>query len=130
MEPLEFLRGHSPWSRLDADALRLVEDGLEIAYAPRGTRVLAWRRLTTAGAVASITTGSILTVVLIVLSPTVWVDILKYPSAPFPLRNPAIVSMSASILAGVVVSLLGREPSAEAKFDDEKLRAYLGVGAE
>jgi cation/acetate symporter len=82
------------------------------------------------GAVASIVTGSILTVVLIVLSPTVWVDVLENPTAPFPLRNPAIVSMSVSVLVGVVVSLLTREPSAEAMFDDEKLRTYLGVGAE
>jgi cation/acetate symporter len=91
---------------------------------------IAWRRFTTAGAVASILTGSILTVVLIVLSPTVWVDVLGNPSAPFPLRNPAIVSMSVSILVGVSVSLMRREPSAETKFDDEKLRTYLGVGAE
>jgi CBS domain-containing protein len=40
MEPLEFLRAHPPWSRLGADSLRAVEDALEIAYAPRGTRVL------------------------------------------------------------------------------------------
>jgi hypothetical protein len=29
-----------------------------------------------------------------------------------------------------VASLLTREPDAEAMFDDEKLRTYLGVGAE
>ena len=40
MEPLEFLRAHPPWSRLDAEAQRAVEEALEIAYAPRGTRVL------------------------------------------------------------------------------------------
>jgi len=91
---------------------------------------IAWRRFTTAGAVASILTGAILTVLLIVLSPTVWVDVLHNAQAPFPLRNPAIVSMTASVLVGVVVSLMGREPAAEAKFDDEKLRTYLGVGAE
>ena len=38
---------------------------------------IVWRRFTTAGAVASILTGSLLTVVLIVLSPTVWVDVLQ-----------------------------------------------------
>ncbi|MGH9363479.1 MAG: sodium:solute symporter family transporter, partial [Thermoanaerobaculia bacterium] len=91
---------------------------------------IVWRRFTTGGAVASILIGAILTVVLIVLSPTVWVDLLGNSTAPFPLRNPAIVSMTVAILAGVVVSLLAREPSAEAKFDDEKLRTYLGVGAE
>jgi cation/acetate symporter len=91
---------------------------------------IAWRRFTTAGAVASILTGSILTVLLIVLSPTVWVDVLGNARAPFPLRNPAIVSMTVSILVGVLVSLAGREPQAESKFDDEKLRTYLGIGAE
>jgi cation/acetate symporter len=91
---------------------------------------ITWRRFTTRGAVASILTGAGLAIMLIVLSPTVWVDLLGNPRAIFPLRNPAIVSMTASILVGVVVSLLQREPSAEAKFDDEKLRTYLGVGAE
>jgi cation/acetate symporter len=38
--------------------------------------------------------------------------------------------MTAAFAAGIVGSLLTREPSAEAKFDDEKLRTYLGVGAE
>ncbi len=91
---------------------------------------IVWRRFTTRGAVASILTGAVLTVVLIVLSPTVWVDLLGNATAPFPLRNPAIVSMTVSVLVAVVVSLLGREERAEAMFDDEKLRTYLGVGAE
>ena len=91
---------------------------------------IVWRRFTTAGAVASILTGSILTVVLIVISPTVWVDILGNPTAIFGLRNPAIVSMTVSFIVGAVVSLMKREASAEAAFEDEKLRTYLGIGAE
>ena len=38
--------------------------------------------------------------------------------------------MPLSFLFGIVGSLLTREPAAEAKFDDEKLRTYLGIGAE
>ena len=91
---------------------------------------IVWRRFTTAGAVASIVTGALLTVVLIVLSPTVWVDMLGYETAPFPLRNPAIVSMTVAFAVGVIASLARREPTAEAMFEDEKLRTYLGVGAE
>jgi cation/acetate symporter len=91
---------------------------------------IVWRRFTTAGAVSSIITGAVLSVLLIVLSPTVWVDLFKNSEAVFPLRNPAIVSMPAAFLVGVVASFLTREPSAEAGFDDEKLRTYLGVGAE
>jgi cation/acetate symporter len=91
---------------------------------------IVWRRFTTAGAVTSILTGSLLTVTLIILSPTVWVDIMKNPQAIFPLRNPAIVSMTISFLVGIVVSLMAKEPSAAAMFEDEKLRTYLGIGAE
>jgi cation/acetate symporter len=91
---------------------------------------ITWRRFNTAGAVAAIVVGAVLSVVLIVLSPTVWIDLLHEPAAIFPLRNPAIVSMPASFIAGIIASLLTREPEAEARFDDEKLRTYLGVGAE
>jgi cation/acetate symporter len=91
---------------------------------------IVWKRFTTAGAVASILTGALLSVVLIVLSPTVWVEVLGNASAPLSLRNPAIVSMPAAFLAGFVVSLLSAEPSAQVLFEDEKLRTYLGVGAE
>ena len=91
---------------------------------------ICWRRFNTAGAVAAITTGASLSVLLIVLSPTVWVDLLGNQKAVFWLRNPAIISMPAAFLAGILVSLAAREPEAEAKFDEEQLRTYLGVGAE
>jgi cation/acetate symporter len=91
---------------------------------------IVWKRFTTAGAVWSILVGAFLSVFLIIISPTIWVDILHKEHALFPLKNPAIVSMTAAFLVGIVVSLLGREPSAEAKFEDEKLRTYLAIGAE
>ena len=91
---------------------------------------IVWRRFTTAGAVCSILSGALLSVLLIVLSPTVWVEILHKPVAIFHLRNPAIISMPFSFLCGIVASLLTREPDAEVRFDDEKLRTYLGIGAE
>lgn len=40
MDPLEFLREHEPFSRLPPGRLEWVGRELEIAYAPRGTRVL------------------------------------------------------------------------------------------
>jgi len=91
---------------------------------------IVWRRFTTAGAVSAIVTGAVLSVLLIVLSPTIWVDLLHRPHAIFPLRNPAIVSMPVAFLAGIIASLLTREPTAEARFEEEKVRTYLGVGAE
>jgi len=91
---------------------------------------IVWKRFTTAGAVTSILTGAFLSVLLIIISPTVWVDVLHKKEALFPIKNPAIVSMTAAFVVGILVSLMAREPSAEAMFEDEKLRTYLAVGAE
>ena len=90
-----------------------------------------WKKFTTRGAVASIATGTGLSVVLIFLSPTVWVDVLKNSVAVFPyLKNPAIISMTAAFVMGIVVSLLDNEPQSAKLFESEKRRTYLGVGAE
>jgi cation/acetate symporter len=100
---------------------------------------ILWPRFTTRGAVAGMATGLIFAVVLIVLSPTVWVDVFQAAAkkageplnpAPFPWKNPALISMTASFLVGIIVSLMKPEPEAEAKFESEKLRTYIGVGAE
>ncbi|MDO9042146.1 MAG: sodium/solute symporter [Desulfocapsaceae bacterium] len=91
-----------------------------------------WKRFTTAGAVWSILTGAFLAVGLIIVSPTVWVDVFKNPkgSELFALKNPAIVSMTAAFVVGWIVSLMTKDEIAQQKFEDEKLRTYLGVGAE
>jgi cation/acetate symporter len=91
-----------------------------------------WKRFTTAGAVWSILTGAFLAVGLIIISPTVWVDVFKNPkgSELFALKNPAIVSMTAAFVVGWIVSLMTKDETAQQKFEDEKLRTYLGVGAE
>ena len=52
------------------------------------------------------------------------------PKPIFPLKNPAIYSMSAAFLVGILLSLLGRDKDAEAKFDEEKVRSCIGIGAE
>src|SRR3954468_12950521 len=91
---------------------------------------IVWARFNTAGAVSSIVAGALMAVVLIVLSPTIWVDLLHHAAPVFPLRNPAIVSMPVGFLTGITASFIAREPEAEARFHDEKLRTYLGIGAE
>jgi cation/acetate symporter len=91
---------------------------------------ISWKRFTTAGAVSSIAVGALSSTAMIVLSKTVWVDIFKFQHAIVPVKNPAIFSMSAAFAVGIVVSLLTAEKEAQEKFEDEKLRTYLGVGAE
>jgi len=66
-----------------------------------------WRGFTTAGAVAAILTGTVASVVLIVVSPTIMVDILGHAAAPFPLKNPAIISIPLGFAVGVAALVRG-----------------------
>jgi cation/acetate symporter len=86
-----------------------------------------WRGYTTAGAVTSMLLGTAATLALIWLSPTIQVDVLKHADAWFPLKNPALVTMPLSFLAGIVVSLLApRRAEAEA-FARVERQMHLGV---
>jgi cation/acetate symporter len=99
-----------------------------------------WKRFTTLGAVLGLTVGLVSSIVLIILSPSIMgIDPAGTPSskmhliqaqAIFPLTNPGIVSIPLGFLAAVIGSLLKREPTAEAKFAELKVRAHTGLGAE
>ncbi|RHX86919.1 sodium:solute symporter family transporter [Leptospira stimsonii] len=91
---------------------------------------IVWKNFSTIGGVVSILTGSVSAIVLIVLSPTVWVDVFGFKTAIFPLKNPAIFSMALSFLSAVCFSKLYPEKSAQEKYESEKIRTYLGIGAE
>jgi cation/acetate symporter len=91
---------------------------------------ILWKGFTTKGAVASIVTGASLSLILIIFSPTVWVDLLGNKTAIFPLKNPAIVSLPAAFIAAVIFSKIYKEKEAAEKFESEKIRTYLGVGSE
>lgn len=109
--------------------------GLAFAVAASGNfpailMSILWKGYTTKAAVATIITGTVLAVILIILSPTVWHDILHHPTAIFPLKNPAIVSMLASFIVGIVVSLVTTDKKSEEIFEKTKVRTYLGIGAE
>jgi cation/acetate symporter len=85
-----------------------------------------WRGYTTAGAVTSMSLGTILTLVLIYLSPTIQVDLLGKESAWFGLKNPALVTIPLSFLAGILVSLLISEPQAREAYAAVERRLHLG----
>lgn len=102
-----------------------------------------WKKFNTTGAVMSILTGLILSVVLIILSPAVWGEVLGHmtttvvngvetptPVGIFPLNNPALISIPAAFLAGIIGSLVTSEKEAEEKYEEKKVRLYMGVGAE
>ena len=86
-----------------------------------------WRKLTTAGAQASMLTGTASTVLLIALSPTIQVDILGHETAWFPLRNPGLVTIPLAFVVAVVVSLMRPVADEETRFEQASRRLHLGV---
>ena len=101
---------------------------------------LFWKRFNTKGAVAGLGTGLAASVLLILVSPSIMaVDppsvtgaarhLIQSP-AIFPLENPGILSIPLGFLGAVIGTLLGREPAAEAKYDELLVRANTGLGSE
>ncbi|HVJ16520.1 MAG TPA: sodium/solute symporter [Polyangiaceae bacterium] len=91
---------------------------------------MLWKGLTTRGAVASMVVGNLTSITLIILSPTVQVDILKHPAAIFPLKNPGIVSVPLAFFVGIAVSLLMPSREDETRFAAIQRKMLLGKAAE
>jgi cation/acetate symporter len=95
---------------------------------------ILWKDCTTKGAVVGGFLGLISSVVLTVLSPSVWEATLGNPagSAPFPYTSPALFSMTLAFLAIWIVSKM--DTSARAKLDRagflaQQVRSETGIGA-
>ena len=77
--------------------------------------VLFWKKATANGIIASILTGIISSVGLILLSPDMWARYGLNPSnAPMPLNQPGIISIPLSFLVLVIVSLLSQKKQLKA----------------
>jgi cation/acetate symporter len=72
-------------------------------------------------------TGTASALLLIYLSPTVQIAILKHASAPFPLKNPGLVTIPLAFLVGIAVSLLAPERPASDAFPAMQHRLHLGA---
>ncbi len=66
-----------------------------------------WRGLTAAGAIAGGSVGLALSIGLMFLGPTIWVDILGNATPVFPYKYPALFSMPSAFLVTWIVSTLG-----------------------
>ncbi len=92
-----------------------------------------WRRLTTTGIITGGWIGLASAIVMLVVGPTIWKDILGNPEPLFPYKYPALFSMAISFGTMVIVSLLDgseRGKREVALFDDQFVRSQTGLGAE
>lgn len=91
-----------------------------------------WKGLTTRGALIGGFVGLITALVLVILSPAVWVTVLGNAKAIFPYDHPALFSMPTAFLVIILVSMFdrsGRADKERAAFDDQYVRAQTGYGA-
>jgi len=88
-----------------------------------------WRPFTTRGAQMSILAGTVSTLLLIWLSPTIQVDMLGHATAYFPYRNPGLFTIPLSFAVGIVTSLAAPEPAAQDGFATLEHQIHLGEEA-
>jgi cation/acetate symporter len=92
-----------------------------------------WRRLTTTGIVTGGWLGLASAVVMLLVGPTIWKDILGNPAPLFPYKYPALFSMTISFATMIIVSLLDKSDRAKkeiAAFEGQFVRSQTGLGAE
>lgn len=89
-----------------------------------------WKRFNTTGAVASMLTGLIVAVVLVILGPNVINPVegkAFFVGEPlFPWTNPAIISVPAGFLAAIIGSLLSPKSKGEKSYAEVKFQAETG----
>ena len=87
---------------------------------------ITWKGLTTNGAFYGGMIGLFTAIVLVILSPTVWVEIFKFDQAIFPYKYPGLFSMIASFLFIFLISKVDYKNLNENKFHLLIKQAYLG----
>ncbi len=95
---------------------------------------LLWKDCTTRGAVIGGFLGLASSLLLTLLSPSVWVDTLGNPagSAPFPYTSPALFSMTIAFVSIWLFSVLDNSARAKAEraaYPAQQVRAETGIGA-
>jgi cation/acetate symporter len=91
-----------------------------------------WRGLTTRGAAVGGFLGLATAVSLMILGPTVWVDVLGNAQAVFGYKHPALFSMTVAFVSIWFFSVTDRSAQAaheRAGFRDQYIRAQTGLGA-
>ena len=92
-----------------------------------------WKKLTTRGAVIGGSLGLATAVLLVILGPTVWVDLLKNASPIFPYKYPALFSVVAAFVGIYIFSVTDNSEDAKAEreaFEAQFIRSQTGIGAE
>ncbi|WPN48942.1 MULTISPECIES: cation acetate symporter [unclassified Pseudomonas] len=91
-----------------------------------------WKGLTTRGAVTGSLAGLFSAIVLLILSPAVWVNVMHHDKALFPYSNPALFSMSLAFFSAWLFSVTDKSPRAvleRGRYLAQFIRSMTGIGA-
>ena len=89
-----------------------------------------WKGLTSKGALIGGGAGLITATVLVILGPTVWVEILEYDQPIFPYRYPALFSVTTAFIMMWLFSVMDKSKSAEREifaFDRQFIQSQIGL---
>ncbi len=92
-----------------------------------------WKNLTTRGAVIGGSLGLATAVILVILGPIVWVQILGNAEAIFPYKYPALFSVTTAFVGIWFFSITDSSHDAEKEreaFEAQYIRSQTGIGAE
>jgi len=92
-----------------------------------------WSKLTTRGAVLGGSLGLATAVMLVILGPIVWVQILGNAEAIFPYKYPALFSVTVAFVGIWLFSITDNSDAAKAEkeaFEAQDIRSQTGIGAE
>jgi len=92
-----------------------------------------WKKLTTRGAVIGGSLGLATAVMLVILGPIVWVQILGNAEAVFPYKYPALFSVTVAFVGIWFFSVTDKSADGEAEreaFEAQDIRSQTGIGAE
>ena len=92
-----------------------------------------WSKLTTRGAFYGGSLGLITAIMLVILGPIVWVQILGNAEAIFPYKYPALFSVSVAFIGIYLFSITDKSQGAkdeEAAFEHQFIRSETGIGSE
>lgn len=92
-----------------------------------------WKKLTTRGAVIGGSLGLATAVMLVILGPIVWVQILGNAEAIFPYKYPALFSVAVSFIGIWFFSITDKSDNAAKEseaYEAQYVRAQTGIGAE
>jgi len=92
-----------------------------------------WSKLTTRGALLGGSLGLATAAVLVILGPTVWVDVLGNAEAIFPNKYPALFSVTAAFVGIWFFSITDNSEDAQKEkeaYEAQYIRSQTGIGAE